>query len=98
MNPACSSKQEETLFDIVIYLPFLLDFQTVISGVLEYDNNERVWRCTECGKTNTDKARIRRHAEIHFQGFVHSCPQCGVQKKTSTALRYHIHAYHTKKQ
>jgi len=74
------------------------DFQTIISSVLEYDSMERVWRCTECGKTNTDKARVRRHAEIHFQGFVHSCPHCGCQKKTSTALRYHIHAYHTKKQ
>jgi len=74
------------------------DFQSIISSVLEYDSTDRVWRCTECGKTNTDKARVRRHAEIHFQGFVHSCPHCGCQKKTSTALRYHIHAYHTKKQ
>jgi len=74
------------------------DFQSIISSVLEYDTTDRVWRCTECGKTNTDKARVRRHAEIHFQGFVHSCPHCGCQKKTSTALRYHIHAYHTKKQ
>merc|ERR1719154_655696 len=76
---------------------FLLDFQSAISGVLEYDSSNRVWQCTECGKSNSDKARVRRHAEIHFQGFVHSCPHCGCQKKTSTALRYHIHAYHNKK-
>jgi len=62
------------------------DFQTMISSVLEYDRMDRVWRCTECGKTNTDKARVRRHAEIHFQGFIHSCPHCGCQKKTSTRL------------
>jgi len=74
------------------------DFNSAISGVLSYDSINRVWQCTECGKSNTDKARVRRHAEIHFQGFVHACPHCGCQKKTSTALRYHIHAYHTKKQ
>ena len=76
----------------------LLDFATVISEVLEYDNTNRVWKCTQCGKSNTDKARVRRHAEIHFQGFVHSCPHCGVQKKTSTALRMHVISYHKNKE
>jgi len=74
------------------------DFSTTISEVLSYNSDTLLWQCTVCGKSNSDKARIRRHAEVHFKGFIHSCPHCGVEKKTSTALRIHIHNYHGKKQ
>jgi len=74
------------------------DFSTTISEVLSYNPDTLLWQCTVCGKSNSDKARIRRHAEVHFKGFIHSCPHCGVEKKTSTALRIHIHNYHGKKQ
>ena len=50
--------------------------------------------CLQCGFSNQDKARVRRHAEVHFPGFVHECHYCGVTKKSSTALRMHIHSYH----
>jgi len=73
------------------------DFMTAVSEVLEYDSLARVWQCTMCWMSNKDKARVRAHAEVHFKGFVHSCPQCGVQKKTSTALRMHIISYHKNK-
>ena len=71
-----------------------LDFGSAISSVLSHDSTNRVWQCLECGMTNKDKARVRRHAEVHFKDFVHSCSYCGVQKKSSEALRMHIHAYH----
>jgi len=70
------------------------DFATAVSEVLEYDTTARAWQCNVCWMTNKDKARVRAHAEVHFKGFVHSCPHCGVQKKTSTALRMHIISYH----
>jgi len=73
------------------------DFSTTISEVLLFNQESQMWQCTLCGRSNTDKSQIRRHAEVHFKGFVHSCPQCGVEKKTSTALRVHIHRFHTKK-
>jgi len=72
------------------------DFATVISEVLVYDSTARAWQCNVCWMTNKDKARVRAHAEVHFKGFVHSCPHCGVQKKTSTALRMHVISYHKK--
>jgi len=70
------------------------DFAATVSAVLEYDQACKQWRCTQCGFCNQDKSRVRRHAEIHFQGFVHNCPHCGIEKKSSTALRMHIHTYH----
>eukprot|EP00090_Calanus_glacialis_P016109 TRINITY_DN25277_c0_g1_i1.p1 TRINITY_DN25277_c0_g1~~TRINITY_DN25277_c0_g1_i1.p1 ORF type:complete len:111 (+),score=34.15 TRINITY_DN25277_c0_g1_i1:3-335(+) len=73
------------------------DFATTISEVLTYSADTQLWQCTVCGKSNSDKARIRRHAEVHFKGFVHACQHCGVEKKTSTALRIHIHNYHGNK-
>ena len=90
-----------TYFIILCFYPTLiqwffsfLDFLTAVSEVLEYDNLGRVWQCTMCWMSNKDKARVRAHAEVHFKGFVHSCPHCGIQKKTSTALRMHIISYH----
>jgi len=73
------------------------DFATTISEVLTYTADSQLWQCTVCGKSNSDKARIRRHAEVHFKGFIHACQHCGVEKKTSTALRIHIHTYHGNK-
>jgi len=72
------------------------DFSTTINEVLLYNQESQVWQCSLCGRSNSDKSQIRRHAEVHFKGFVHSCPQCGVEKKTSTALRVHIHRFHKK--
>ena len=76
---------------------FILDFAQTISEVLTYSATSQLWQCTVCGKSNSDKARIRRHAEVHFKGFVHACQHCGVEKNTSTALRIHIHTYHGNK-
>ena len=72
----------------------ILDFASAISAVLSHDPANRVWQCLECGMTNKDKARVRRHAEVHFKDFVHCCPHCNMQKKSSTALRLHVHLFH----
>ena len=73
---------------------FYLDFATAVSEVLVYDSENRAWQCNVCWMTNKDKARVRAHAEVHFKGFVHLCPHCGTEKKTSTALRMHVISYH----
>jgi len=74
------------------------DFATTINEVMVYTPDLKLWECTVCGRSNADKNQIRRHAEVHFKGFVHTCPYCGMEKKTSTALRVHITRFHTKKQ
>lgn len=77
--------------------PKFSDLSELVAGSMHYNSVEKVWECNICGMSNQDKSRIRRHTEIHFPGFVHTCPQCGIQKKSSTALRMHVHAYHTNK-
>jgi len=74
------------------------DFATTISEVLTYNPSTKLWECAVCGRSNSDKNQIRRHAEVHFEGFIHTCPYCSMEKKTSTALRVHIHKFHTRKQ
>ncbi|XP_023319822.1 protein bric-a-brac 1 isoform X2 [Eurytemora carolleeae] len=70
------------------------ELEELVLASLVYRMEKRIWECTRCGKESTDKARIRRHAEIHFPGFIHTCSHCGVEKNSSTALRMHIHTYH----
>jgi len=72
------------------------DLSDLVASSMHYNVVDKVWECDECGMVNQDKSRIRRHTEIHFPGFLHTCQLCGIQKKSSTALRMHIHSYHTK--
>ena len=36
-----------------------------------------VWSCSVCGKTNSRAAKLKRHVEIHLEGVIHPCPDCG---------------------
>ena len=72
--------------------------KTGVSEAIEYDSEANTWQCNVCWMTNKDKARVRAHAEVHFKEFSHSCPHCGIQKKTSTALRMHVISYHKNKE
>ena len=58
------------------------------------ESGSRLWKCDVCGRTNKDKADIRRHMEKHFHGFEHRCPHCNKQAKSREALRKHISNYH----
>ena len=66
----------------------LLDRQ--IEGMLQR-TEDKLWRCTECGKTSTGKQNVTRHIEaIHMQhhpGF--NCDLCGETVKTRNGLRQH---------
>jgi len=58
------------------------------------DTGARLWKCEVCGRSNKDKADIRRHMEKHLSGFDHRCPHCNKQAKSREALRKHISNYH----
>jgi ribosomal protein L37AE/L43A len=41
-----------------------LELEELVLASLVYRMEKRIWECTRCGKESTDKARIRRHAEV----------------------------------
>jgi len=78
---------------------FMMDFielDMLIAGALTRDPVTGEWRCTYCHKSNKNKARITRHAEVHFPGFTQQCPYCEKQLVSRNALRNHVSDAHTK--
>ena len=55
-----------------------------------------VFRCTLCGKTNSQKNNMLNHLEgIHFpDSFVYSCQFCAKTMKTKNALYLHVNTFH----
>ena len=69
-----------------------LDFQL---DELTLKVQEGVWQCKVCGKTDSKRARIRTHAEIHIEGISHACHICDKTFSTSKNLSSHISKIHT---
>lgn len=55
-----------------------------------------LWSCTECGKTNKDKTKVKSHIETHIEGMSHKCGYCGKSLGTRNSL--HVHLYRTHRQ
>ena len=85
-------------------------FQTVFlagndrSILLNYVTRESVekgskFKCTMCGKTNSQKNNIVNHIEgIHFPGsFIYRCELCSKTMKTKNALYLHNSIFHKDK-
>lgn len=85
------------LFYETIYFYFSTEYEDVIESHMEKMpgcGNGAMWRCRTCFKMHKKKGDMRRHCETHIEGLSYTCTQCGVEKKSSTALRMHLHAYH----
>ena len=70
----------------------------LIASALSKDPLTGEWICTFCKKSNKNKARISRHAEVHFPGYTQQCPYCEKQVVSRNALRNHVSDAHTKYQ
>ena len=64
-----------------------------IEGMIE--KNEELWKCKVCGKTATKQSLIRRHAETHIDGVLHTCHICSHTSSTRHNLRNHISNIHS---
>ena len=53
------------------------------------DFGHKLWKCKVCGKAHKDKSNIKRHMEMHFDGFRQECDKCDFVGKTREALRRH---------
>jgi len=72
------------------------DMDLLVAEAMLKDPATNEWRCNYCHKSHKDKARIKRHVEVHFPGQVHFCPHCQKQCHTRNSLRVHISEYHKK--
>jgi len=51
------------------------------------------WTCNFCGKSNSDKSKIKTHVQTHLH-LEHYCPHCGKPAKNPEALKTHIRTFH----
>ena len=51
------------------------------------------WICNYCGKSNSDKSKIKTHVQTHLH-LEHYCPHCGKPAKNPDALKTHIRTFH----
>ena len=51
------------------------------------------WICNYCGKTNSDKSKIKTHVQTHLH-LEHYCPHCSKPAKNPEALKTHIRTFH----
>jgi hypothetical protein len=75
-----------------------VELDMLIAGALTKDPMTGEWTCTFCHKSNKNKARITRHAEVHFPGFTQQCPYFDKQLVSRNTLRNHVLDAHTKGQ
>ena len=60
------------------------------------EKTEGQWQCKVCGMKTIKRQKLRQHAEIHLQGFSHSCHICGKTAKTRHSLRCHVSMNHSR--
>ena len=74
------------------------EFQGKVLSLMEKSEGEDekvIWSCTECGKNDGDKAKIRKHVEEHIGKLVFSCLLCEEKRARSNYMKRHIVLRHT---
>ena len=73
-----------------------LDLKTKMEALTGYDLQSGKWACRQCGKSFKYKFNLRRHAEMHIDGFSYTCATCGKTFSQTYKLRNHISRRHSK--
>lgn len=55
-----------------------------------------VWNCLTCGYTNRDRAKMKRHVEVHIDGLSYPCHFCPKEFRLKNSLDCHISLVHRK--
>ena len=56
-------------------------------------NEDGTYACANCGKTMARKKDLKRHVEVHMDGF-HQCHICHKVSKTRSGLATHYSLFH----
>ena len=58
---------------------------------------EKGWSCIICGKDMLRRTQMRKHVEIHTEGFIHVCSYCEKEFGTRNGLQLHVYTLHKDK-
>ena len=61
------------------------------------ENSQFLWRCLDCDKQFRTKQKARYHAEVHIEGYSHTCNLCGTKSRSRQSLDVHKYKVHSKK-
>ena len=56
----------------------------------------KLYRCTVCEKTQTDKTKMRLHLKSHLTGLSYDCHTCGKNFRLRHSLNMHVSMKHNK--
>jgi len=48
-----------------------------------------VWTCNGCAYSSKNKTHVKEHAEMHVEGYSHTCNYCGKVYSVKRSLRQH---------
>ena len=88
-----------TISVFVSKIPFtllILDLNSILDERISKCKEKGVpstYTCQTCGKTMTDKTKMRRHVELHLD-LKHFCTLCHKNFNTRNALSQHYHNHH----
>ena len=82
-------------------LDLILKEYPKVTAISTYDAVEskmveenKQWKCLECGKTTQYKSMMKRHVEIHIDGLTYDCNICGKSFSSRSPQQKHISEHH----
>ena len=68
--------------------------ETCLDEITE-QGDDGSWLCKKCGKKDKSKFHLRRHAEIHLEGFKHPCNFCEREFSQRALVKAHMLRNHS---
>ena len=68
--------------------------ETCLDEITE-QGSDGAWVCKKCGKKDKSKFHLRRHAEIHLEGFKHPCNFCEREFSQRALVKAHMLRNHS---
>ena len=59
-----------------------------------YEKRDRAFSCLACEYTTSERANVRRHIEVHFDGLLYTCSICSKEFRSKNSLIKHKSTVH----
>ena len=88
--PQRPSQNKVTTFDVQSCTPEEIERKTREV----YEKKDGVFSCLACEYTSSDRAKIKRHIEVHFEGLSYPCSVCNKEFRSKNSLVKHKSMIH----